>query len=66
MSPDEAALQSRVDALVVNTSAEATALQTQVQALVAKVITLENRSAVLEAQIRCLSEGAQRPQPTAA
>lgn len=66
MSANEAALQSRVDALIVNTSTEAGALQGQLDALFAKIISLEIRSAVLETQVRCLSEAAPRPQsPTA-
>ena len=66
MPANEAALQDRIDTLIVTTSAEKGALQSQLDALFAKAISLETRSAVLEAQVRCLSEAAQRPQsPTA-
>jgi hypothetical protein len=65
-SNNEAVLASRVDALVVETSSEVGALQSQLNALAAKMISLESRSAVLETQVRCLSEAAPRPQSQAA
>ena len=43
-------------------SPEVAALQSQVNALVSQLVNLENRSAVLEAQVRCLSAAVPRPQ----
>ena len=65
-SNNEAALASRIDTLVVETLPVVSTLQDQVNVLAARMINLESRSAVLEMQVRCLSEAAQRPQSQAA